>query len=109
MSTVSIEGLQALLEAMDLDGPDLASKSPDIQYNPLSICFRHLADALVQLTNCDQQVAYKSISWSTDMTHLVVVVPRLRIRDVKAEDLAADLQQRVSLPSSPSDESHLRS
>ncbi|KAJ9612900.1 hypothetical protein H2200_002841 [Cladophialophora chaetospira] len=94
MATTSKEGLERFLDAIGIPSQDSASISSEICSDPLAICFAHLADLLVQLTECDPNVAYKSIVWSGDLTHLVVVAPRLRIKNVKADDLAADLQRR---------------
>jgi hypothetical protein len=96
MSTTTREGLQAFLERTGIPGHGLASISTDIDHDPLAICLAHLADILVQLTNCDPHVAYKSLVWSPEMTNLVLVVPKLRLKDIKADDLADDLVQRVS-------------
>ncbi len=97
MTTVTSNGLQSLLGAIGVGSIPLAFDWADIYNNPLGIFTTHLADVLVTLTECEPKVAYDSISWSNDMSHLVVVAPRLRIRDTNSEDLAADLQQRVCL------------
>jgi hypothetical protein len=96
MATTSSEGLQRLLDSIGIPGQNLESISSDIHNDPLAICFSHLADLLVQLTDCERHVAYKSIVWAPDLTHLMVVAPRLRLKDIKGADLAADLQHRVS-------------
>ena len=96
MATTTTEGLESFLEALSISSRSLASIAPDIYSDPLSLCYSHLAELLVQLTECEQHVAYKSIVWASDMTHLVVVAPRLRVKGVKPDDLATDLQQKVS-------------
>ena len=96
MAATSEEGLERFLDTIGILSQNLASISSAIYSDPLALCFAHLADLLVQLTECDHHVAYKSIVWAGDMTHLVVVAPRLRLKDIKAADLAADLQHRVS-------------
>ena len=96
MATTSRDGLQLLLDDVGIPSQNLTSISADIGHDPLAIYHAHLADLLVQLTDCEHLVAYKSIVWAPDMTHMMVVTPRLRIRDVKPSDLAADLRQRVS-------------
>jgi arginyl-tRNA synthetase len=67
--------------------------------DPLELFTTHIADNLVELTNCDGQIARKSISWATDLSHLLVVTPRLKIKDVSADELSEDLRQRF--PPSP--------
>ncbi|KIW81716.1 arginine-tRNA ligase [Fonsecaea pedrosoi CBS 271.37] len=99
MATTSAEGLHGFLEAMGIEDPGFVSATTDLYTNPLAIYYSHLAELIVQLTDCEKQTAYKSIVWANDMTHLVVVAPRLRLKGVDSEDLAADLQQRF--PESP--------
>ncbi|KIY01981.1 uncharacterized protein Z520_02119 [Fonsecaea multimorphosa CBS 102226] len=99
MATTSTEGLYGFLEVMGIEDPSFVSATTELYTNPLAIYFSHLAELIVQLTDCEKDIAYKSIVWANDMTHLVVVAPRLRLKGVDSEDLAADLQQRF--PSSP--------
>jgi hypothetical protein len=67
----------------------------DTQNNPLGIYLSYLAETLVKLTECEPQVAYDSIQWLNEQGDLAVVLPRLRLQDVKLEKLATDLIQRV--------------
>ncbi|OAP65070.1 arginine-tRNA ligase [Fonsecaea erecta] len=99
MATTSAEGLYGFLKAMGIEDPSFVSAKPELYSNPLAIYFSHLTELIVQLTDCEKHIAYKSIVWASDMTHLVVVAPRLRLKGVDSEDLAADLQQRF--PASP--------
>ncbi|KIW34566.1 arginine-tRNA ligase [Cladophialophora immunda] len=99
MATTSTEGLYGFLEAMGVEDPSFVSATKELYTNPQAIYFSHLAELIVQLTDCEKDIAYKSIVWANDMTHLVVVAPRLRLKGVDSEDLAADLQQRF--PKSP--------
>jgi arginyl-tRNA synthetase len=61
----------------------------------MDIYLSYLAEILVQLTGCMPQVAYESIQWSNEFGDLVVVAPRLRLKDVNANELAIDLKMRV--------------
>jgi arginyl-tRNA synthetase len=67
--------------------------------DPLELFTTHIAQHLVELTNCDAQVAHKSISWAPDFSHLLVVGPRLKVKALSADALTEDLQQRF--PQSP--------
>ncbi|EXJ68616.1 arginyl-tRNA synthetase [Cladophialophora psammophila CBS 110553] len=61
MATTSVEGLCGFLQAMGIENTSFVSTSTDLYTNPLAIYFSHLAELIVQLTDCEQQVAYKSI------------------------------------------------
>ena len=95
MATTTPDGLQALLTAVGVEDPIPSFPLADTQNNPLGIYLSHLAEALVQLTGCEPQVAYDSIHWPNEQCDLAVVLPRLRLQDAKVEELAAELIQRV--------------
>jgi arginyl-tRNA synthetase len=97
MATTTPDGLQALLGAVGVEGPIPSFPWADTQNNPLSIYLSYLAETVVELTECEPQVAYDSIQWLNEQGDLAVVLPRLRLQDVKVEELAADLIQRVGV------------
>ncbi|KAK7894423.1 hypothetical protein LTR67_006184 [Exophiala xenobiotica] len=99
MATLTDDGVSAMLEALRVEATSPLFPSADIKNNPMDIYLTCLAETLVQLTNCDPQVALDSIQWPNDIWDLVVVLPRLRIQDVDSKDPAAELKQRF--PSSP--------
>ncbi|KAF4977536.1 hypothetical protein FDECE_18345, partial [Fusarium decemcellulare] len=69
--------------------------------NPQDIFRVYLADTLQKLVDCDRLVAYEAIQPSnvTGGGDLVIVSPRLRLKDVKPKDLVNDLAHK--LPRSP--------
>src|SRR2546423_2674349 len=95
MATLSSDGLQALLRRVGVERPIPSFPLADIQNSPMGIYLSYLAEILVQLTGCVPQVAYESIQWPNDLGDLVVVVPRLRLKDVNPNDLAVELKKRV--------------
>jgi hypothetical protein len=95
MATTSSEGLQGFLDSIGISSQSLALISTDIDSDPLALCFSHLGDLLAQVTQCELSVAYRSIAWASDMSHLMVITPRLRLKGFQPQELAADLQQRV--------------
>ncbi|KAI1623174.1 arginyl-tRNA synthetase [Exophiala viscosa] len=99
MASLTLDGVQALLKHLNLEGTVSFSTIADIQSNPLDIYQANLAEILVQLTNCEPQSAYDSILLPNDLGDLTVVLPRLRLQDVDLEKLAGDLRQKF--PSSP--------
>jgi arginyl-tRNA synthetase len=96
MATLSSDGLQALLEGIGIERPIPSFPQADVRNSPMGIYISYLADILVQLTECEPQVAYESIQLPNDFGDLVVVLPRLRLKDVSPNDLAIELKQRVS-------------
>ena len=96
MGTLSINGLQTLLDGVGAESPIPSFPSASIQNSPIDIYVSYLAKIIVQLTECEPQVAYESILWPDDFCDLVVVVPRLRLKDVKPHELAVELNKRVS-------------
>jgi arginyl-tRNA synthetase len=95
MGTLSINGLQALLGGVGAESPIPSFPSADIQNSPIDIYVSYLAKIIVQLTECEPQVAYDSILWPDDLSDLVVVVPRLRLKDVNPHELAVELNRKV--------------
>jgi arginyl-tRNA synthetase len=95
MGTLTTNGLQALLGGVGAESPIPSFSSADIQNSPMDIYLSYLAEILVQLTECEPQVAYDSILWPDDFSDLVVVVPRLRLKDIDPNELAAELNMRV--------------
>lgn len=97
MTTLSSEGLQALLKGVGIETPIPLFPSADTQNSPMAIYLSYLAEILVELTECSRQVAYESIQWPNELGDLVVVLPRLRLKDVSPNVLAVDLKNRVRL------------
>ena len=95
MDTLSTSGLQALLDGVGAESPIPSFSSADIQNSPIDIYLSYLAKILVQLTECEPQVAYESILWPDDFCDLVVVLPRLRLKDVNSNELAIELNKKV--------------
>ncbi|RBR21815.1 hypothetical protein FVER53590_00424 [Fusarium verticillioides] len=100
-TTCSVSGIENLLGKAGLDTPIPEYPGADIVHNPQDIFRVYLADTLQKLVNCDRLVAYDAIQTSniTGMGDLVIVAPKLRLKDVKAEELAKDLLQK--LPRTP--------
>ncbi|KAF4494675.1 arginyl-tRNA synthetase [Fusarium agapanthi] len=100
-TTCSVSGIENLLGKAGLDTPIPKYPGADIVHNPQDIFRVYLADTLQKLVNCDRLVAYDAIQTSniTGMGDLVIVAPKLRLKDVKAEELAKDLLQK--LPRTP--------
>jgi arginyl-tRNA synthetase len=95
MATLSSDGLQALLRGVGVESPIPSFPLADIKNSPMGIYLSYLAEILVQLTECVPQVAYQSIQWPNDLGDLVVVLPRLRLKDIDPKELAVELKKKV--------------
>ncbi len=95
MATLSSNGLHALLGRLGVESPTLSFPLADILNSPMGIYLSYLAEIIVKLTECVPQVAYESIHWPDELCDLAVILPRLRLKDVDAKDLAVELMQRV--------------
>ncbi|KAG5749938.1 hypothetical protein H9Q70_007410 [Fusarium xylarioides] len=100
-TTCSVSGIESLLGKAGLDTPIPDYPGADVVHNPQDIFRVYLADIIQKLLGCDKQIAYDAIQTSniTGMGDLVVVAPKLRLRDTRPEDLVIDLAGR--LPISP--------
>lgn len=96
-TTCSVSGIEDLLGKAGLHTPVPEFPGADIVHNPQDIFRVYLADTLQRLVDCDRLVAYESIQPSnvTGQGDLVIVSPRLRLKDVKPKDLVLDLAHRV--------------
>jgi arginyl-tRNA synthetase len=68
-------------------------------HSPQDIFHVYLAERLRALVGCEASVAYDAVDAlnSIDMGDLVVVSPRLRVKDINAKDLVIDLASKVRL------------
>lgn len=96
MASLASDGLHALLASVGETQPLPKYTCADIQNSAMDIFVSYLTEYLIQKTGCDEQVAYDSIQWPNDVGDMVVVLPRLRLRDSQPEDLAAELAADVS-------------
>jgi arginyl-tRNA synthetase len=97
MATRSSDGLQALLRGVGVENAVPSFPLANIQNSLMDIYLSYLAGILVQLTGCEPQVAYESIQWPNELGDLVVVLPRLRLKHVKANELAVELKAKASV------------
>ncbi len=97
MSTASADDLLDLLKNLGLESSVPEFSQTDVTHNPLDIFHAYLAKTIVELTNCEAEIAYNSIQWSTDISNgdLVVVIPKLRLKGINAAEYAFELIQKV--------------
>src|SRR5690349_20355807 len=97
MATLTPDGLQALLAKAGIDDPIPDFPLADTLNSPLDIYHAYLAETLVGLSRCERDAACQSVDAEvpSDLSDLIVVLPRLRVQDVNQEELAYDLLHRV--------------
>lgn len=67
----------------------------DLLRDPMSIFVSYLAGTLAELTQTDPDVAFGAIQWPNDESDLVIVLPKLRLKNVDAKVLASELMHKV--------------
>ncbi|OAQ58414.1 arginyl-tRNA synthetase [Pochonia chlamydosporia 170] len=94
VSTLSLQGLQAFLQSVGVGDPLPPFPLADVCVSPITVYFSYLATTLIHLTDCEADAAWDSIQWSTDLSDLVVVVPRLRLQSIDLNGFACELQKK---------------
>ena len=96
MSTLSLEGIQTLLAEVGVEDPLIVHDDLDVLNDLLDVYRSHLAGFIARETRCTLEVALKCLQWPSEMGDLTAVLPRLRLRDVIATDLATELAVKVN-------------
>lgn len=99
MSTLSAEGLEAVLGSIGVESAVPIFAGADLQRDPMSIFVSSLAQTLAQLTECGPDLAFGAIQWPSDEGDLVIVLPKLRLRNTNAKVFASELMHKVRLES----------
>jgi hypothetical protein len=97
MSTLSAEGLEAVLGSIGVESAIPLFPDADLQRDPMSIFVSYLAETLAQLTHTDPDLAFGAIQWPNDEGDLVIVLPKLRLKNVNAKVFASELMHKVRL------------
>jgi arginyl-tRNA synthetase len=97
MATCTIDGLRDLLADAGVATPVPDFPGADLAHNPQDIFRAYLAHRLQKLVDCEAEVAYAAVDGSnvTGMGDLVIVSPRLRLKNTKPKDLVVDLASKV--------------
>lgn len=97
MSTLTVTGLETLLDGIGLRTPVPYFAAADVLTKPLDIGRAYFADILSSLVECDPVTAFNSIQSPNNIDNgydLAAVLPKLS-HDDDPEDLGFDLMQRV--------------
>jgi arginyl-tRNA synthetase len=98
--TLSLPALEAYLKELGLPIPIPAFPSTSPIHNPIDIYRSYIAAALEKLVDCDGNLLYDSLQWTSKPSQgdITLVLPRLRIKGVKLEDLGVELAAKVRRP-----------
>jgi arginyl-tRNA synthetase len=102
LSTCTSEGIRDFLAEVGVAGDIPHFPLADIETSPLSIYTSFIANTIVQLTECSPEAAWASVQKPNDpndLGDLAVIVPRLKLKNVKPAELAEttlQLQKTVS-------------
>jgi arginyl-tRNA synthetase len=100
-STCTLDGIQALLKGAGVESDIPLFPLANIEHRPLGVYTSFLADVLVQLTECTPEAAWDAVQLPNGLGDLTVVVPRLRLSDVKPSELTdVTLQLQKTFPKS---------
>ena len=95
--TLSLPSLQTYLGELGVPIPLPTFPSSDPINNPNDVYRSYIAAELEQLIGCDRVLLYDSLQRTSTSSKgdLVLVVPRLRLKGVKPNELAAELSSKV--------------
>ncbi|WEW61467.1 arginyl-tRNA synthetase [Emydomyces testavorans] len=98
MATLTHQGILQILGG-EIPVPDFPAVN--IVDNPVDIYRSFLADTVQRLTGCDKDAAYDAIQRTSSANNgdLVLVVPRLRVKGVKPNDLAGQIISKFPISS----------
>ncbi|KXX82919.1 Arginine--tRNA ligase, cytoplasmic [Madurella mycetomatis] len=90
------EDLQTYLGELGVPIPIPTYPSANPLYNPNDIYRSYIAAALEQLTDCDRVLLYESLQRTSTPSKgdIVLVLPRLRLKSVKPDDLGVELASK---------------
>jgi arginyl-tRNA synthetase len=96
-NTLSLPGLEAYLGELGVPIPLPTFPSSDPINNPNDVYRSYIAAELEKLIGCDRALLYDSLQRTSTPSKgdLVLVVPRLRLKGVKPNELAAELSSKV--------------
>jgi arginyl-tRNA synthetase len=97
-TTLSLESLTAYLESLGVPASFPTFPAADPFHNPNDIYRSYIAAALESILDCDRGLIYESLQRTTTPSKgdLVLVLPRLRLKNVKPKELGPDLASKVT-------------
>ena len=104
MSTLSVAGLEALLQRLGLEVPVPSFAGADVLNKPLDIARSYLAAIISSLAECDAATAYGAVTCPSQMDNgdLVVVPPKTRPEGKAERDGVRDHAEGMVSSAQPS-------
>jgi len=98
--TLSLQSLEAYLEELGLLVPIPTFPSTYPIHNPVDIYRSYIAAALEKLLDCNRNLIYDSLQWTSTPSKgdIALVLPRLRIKGVKPNELGVELGAKACKP-----------
>jgi arginyl-tRNA synthetase len=96
-ATLSLPNLQTYLGELGTPIPVPSFPSADPLFNPNDIYRLYIAAALEKLIDCDRVLLYEALQRTSTPSKgdLSLVLPRLRLKGVKPNELAVELASKV--------------
>jgi arginyl-tRNA synthetase len=96
-TTLSLSALAAYLSALGVPAPFPSFPAADPIHNPNDIYRSYIAAALESILDCDRALIYESLQRTATPSKgdLVLVLPRLRLKNVKPKELGIDLASKI--------------
>ncbi|KAF3481831.1 arginyl-tRNA synthetase [Arthroderma uncinatum] len=93
MSSLSLQGLESLLQALGVQTPVPRFTRANVVSSPIDIYRSYVANTIHKLTGCNEEVAYDAVQWASAATNadLMLVTARLKIKGTNPNQLAQDL------------------
>jgi arginyl-tRNA synthetase len=91
-----MDTLEQIVSSLSLGKTSPSSGAANALIYPLDVCRAHLTKLLVDIVNCSEDDAEKSIQWPNNIFSgdLAVILPKLR-PGVKADQLAMEIMEKV--------------
>ncbi|KAG5207958.1 hypothetical protein GTR04_0186 [Trichophyton interdigitale] len=101
MASTSIQGLETLLQALEVSTPVPQFLHANVLSAPVDIYRSYIAEIIQKLVECDEDTAYDAVQWANASTNadLMFITARLKLKGVNPKQLAEDIASKF--PSNP--------
>ncbi|KAH6668649.1 arginyl-tRNA synthetase [Plectosphaerella plurivora] len=100
MATDTLDGLESLLRGLEVSSLSPMAASTDVLHNPIDIYRSQLAETIVNIVQCEPQVAFEAIQVPNEVDNgdLIITLPKLRLQKTpeELEAIGAELSTQIS-------------
>lgn len=100
MATDTLDGLESLLEGLEVSSLSPLAASTDVLHNPIDIYRSQLAETIVSIVQCEPQVALEAIQVSNEVDNgdLIITLPKLRLQKTpeELEEIGTEFSTQIS-------------